>query len=134
MHKFLNLFCLSIHFCLTCCGISFNPSSEAGVQVRRQWFKSLGYGVSALVLTLYPGYLNHCWNCTPPSEDGLKENPKYVRQKWIDNQNKFKNLWIKLMIIQFHSKMARSIQQNMNAEIITTTVNTVSPDGVLGVC
>jgi hypothetical protein len=42
MHKFL--ICLSIYFCLTCFGVSFSPSSEAGVQFR-QWFKSSGYGV-----------------------------------------------------------------------------------------
>jgi hypothetical protein len=32
-------------------------------------------------LTPYPGDLNHCRNCTPASEDGLKETPKHVRQK-----------------------------------------------------
>jgi hypothetical protein len=40
---------LSIYFCLTCFGLSFSPSSEAGVQLR-QWFKSPGYGVSARAL------------------------------------------------------------------------------------
>jgi hypothetical protein len=49
MHKFLIY--LSIYFCLTCFGLSFNPSSEAGVQLG-QWFKSPGYGVSALCITL----------------------------------------------------------------------------------
>jgi hypothetical protein len=44
MHKFLIY--LSIYFCLTCFGLSFSPSSEAGVQLR-QWFRSPGYGVSA---------------------------------------------------------------------------------------
>jgi hypothetical protein len=44
MHKFL--INLSIYFCLTCFGLSFSPSSEAGEQLR-QWFKSPGYGVSA---------------------------------------------------------------------------------------
>jgi hypothetical protein len=43
------VFNLSIYFCLTCFGLSFSPSSEAGVQFR-QWFKSPGYGVSALAL------------------------------------------------------------------------------------
>jgi hypothetical protein len=43
IHKFL--ICLSIHFCLTCFGLSFSPSSEAGVLLR-QWFKSAGYGVT----------------------------------------------------------------------------------------
>jgi hypothetical protein len=43
MHKFLIY--LSIYFCLTCFGLSFSPSSEAGVQLR-QWFKFPGYGVS----------------------------------------------------------------------------------------
>jgi hypothetical protein len=43
MHKFLIY--LSIYFCLTCFGLSFSPSSEAGVQLH-QWFKSAGYGVS----------------------------------------------------------------------------------------
>jgi hypothetical protein len=81
MHKFLIY--LSIYFCLTCFGFSFSPSSEAGVQLRK-WFKSLGYGVSARVLTPYPGDLNHCRSSTPDSEDGLKETPKLVRQKEID--------------------------------------------------
>jgi hypothetical protein len=39
------------------------------------------YDVSARALTSYSGDLKHCWNCTPASEDGLKESPKYVRQK-----------------------------------------------------
>jgi hypothetical protein len=30
-------------------------------------------------LTPYPGNLNHCRNCTPASEDGLKESPKHVK-------------------------------------------------------
>jgi hypothetical protein len=50
MHKFLMY--LSICFCLTCFGLSFSPSSEAGVQLG-QWFKSPGYGVSARALTPY---------------------------------------------------------------------------------
>jgi hypothetical protein len=78
MHKFLSY--LSIYFCLTCFGLSFSPSSEAGVQFR-QWLKSAGYSVSARTLTLYPADLNHCRNCTPASEDGLKESPKHVRRK-----------------------------------------------------
>jgi hypothetical protein len=41
----------------------------------------LGYGVSARALTEYPGDVNHGGNCTPASEDGLKESPKHVRQK-----------------------------------------------------
>jgi preprotein translocase subunit SecG len=44
MHKFLTY--LSVYFCLTCFGLSFSPSSEAGVQFG-EWFKSSGYGVSA---------------------------------------------------------------------------------------
>jgi hypothetical protein len=36
MHKFLTH--LSIYFCLICFGLSFSPSSEAGVQLR-QWFQ-----------------------------------------------------------------------------------------------
>jgi hypothetical protein len=67
-------------FRLTCFGLSFSPSSEAGVQFR-QWFKSPGYGVSAPALILYPGDLYHCRNYTPASEDGLKESPKNVRRK-----------------------------------------------------
>jgi hypothetical protein len=77
-HKFL--FNLSIYFCLTCFGVSFSQSSEAGVQLQ-QWFKSTGYGVSTRVLTPYLVDLNHCQICTPASEDGLKETPKHVRQK-----------------------------------------------------
>jgi hypothetical protein len=49
MHMFL--IHLSIYFCSTCFGLSFSPSSEAGVQIR-QWFKSPGYGVSARGITL----------------------------------------------------------------------------------
>jgi hypothetical protein len=83
MHKVLIY--LSIYFCLTCFGLSFGPSSEAGVLLR-QWFKSAGYGVSVraiLVRTLTPYQedLNYCRSCTPASEDGLKESPKHVRQK-----------------------------------------------------
>jgi hypothetical protein len=60
-HKFLTY--LSIYFCLTCFGLSLSPSSEAGVEIR-QWFKPAGYDVSS-------------------SEDGLKESPKHVRQKYL---------------------------------------------------
>jgi hypothetical protein len=74
IHRFLIY--LSIYFCLACFGLSFNLSSEAGVQIL-QWFKSPGYGVSAP----YPGNLNHCRICKPASEDALKESPKHVRQK-----------------------------------------------------
>jgi hypothetical protein len=38
----------SIYFWPTCFGISYNPSSEEGVQFR-QWFKSAGYGVTWLM-------------------------------------------------------------------------------------
>jgi hypothetical protein len=48
MRKFL--INLSIYFCLKCFGLSISPSSEAGVQLR-QWFKTPGYGVSALRIT-----------------------------------------------------------------------------------
>jgi hypothetical protein len=78
MHKFLMY--LSVYFCLTCFGLPFSPSSEAGVQFR-QWFKSPAYGVSAWALIPYAGDLNHCQNCTPASKDGLKESPIHVRQK-----------------------------------------------------
>jgi hypothetical protein len=50
MHKFLIY--LYIYFCLTCFGLSFSPSSAAGVQLR-QWFKSAGYGVSARAKRCY---------------------------------------------------------------------------------
>jgi hypothetical protein len=75
-----NLFYLSIYSCLTCFGLSFSPSSEAGVQIR-QWFKSPGYGVSARALKPYPEERTPCRSCTPACEDGLKESPKHVRQK-----------------------------------------------------
>jgi ABC-type amino acid transport system permease subunit len=39
-------FLTEIYFCLTCFGLSFSPSSGAGVQLRH-WFKPAGYGVSA---------------------------------------------------------------------------------------
>jgi hypothetical protein len=78
MHKFLIY--LSIYFCLTWFGLSFSPSSEAGVQLR-QCFKCPGEGVIVRTLTPYPGDLNDCQICTPASEGGLKESPKHVRQK-----------------------------------------------------
>jgi hypothetical protein len=78
MGKFL--ICLSIYFYLTYFGLSFSPSSEAGIQIR-QWFKFPGYGFSARALTPYPADLNHCRICTPASEDGLKERPNLVSQK-----------------------------------------------------
>jgi hypothetical protein len=78
MHKFLIY--LSIYSCVTSFGLSFSPSSEAGVQLR-QWFKPPVYGISARALTPYPADLNHCRSYTPASEDGLKESPKHVRQK-----------------------------------------------------
>jgi hypothetical protein len=81
MHKFLIY--ASNHFYLICFGLSFNPSSEAGVQLR-QWFKYTGYGVSARALTPYPGDLNHCRNCTPASADGLKESRKNISHKLLD--------------------------------------------------
>jgi E3 ubiquitin-protein ligase DOA10 len=61
---------LPIYFCLTCYGLSFSSSSEAGVQFR-QWFKSPGYAGSAQALKPHPE--NHCRSCTPASEDELKE-------------------------------------------------------------
>jgi hypothetical protein len=73
--KVFNLFYLSIYFYLTCFGLPFSPSSEAGVQLQ-QWFKHAGYGVSA------SGDWNHWRSCTPAYEDGLKESPKQVRQKY----------------------------------------------------
>jgi uncharacterized membrane protein len=47
---------LSIYICLTCFGLSFSPSSEAGVQFW-QWFNPSEYGVSARPLTSYSGRL-----------------------------------------------------------------------------
>jgi hypothetical protein len=38
-------------------------------------------GAEPQALTAYPGDLNHCRNCAPAPEDGLKERPKHVRQK-----------------------------------------------------
>jgi hypothetical protein len=60
MHKVLNLFDLSIYFCLTYYGLSFSPSSEAGARARSP----------------DPGDWNHCRSCTPASEDGLKKKPE----------------------------------------------------------
>jgi hypothetical protein len=102
MHKFLIY--ISIYFRLIVWfGLSFNPSSEAGVQLP-QWFKSPGYGVSARALTpSYPRDLNHCRICASACEDGLKESPKRVRQKYI---YKFiKMLCITLFVIKFNPKM-----------------------------
>jgi hypothetical protein len=42
LHKLLIY--LSVYFCFACFGLSFSPSSGAGVPLR-QWFKSPGYGV-----------------------------------------------------------------------------------------
>jgi hypothetical protein len=63
MHTFFIY--LSIDFCLICFGLSFSPSSEAG----------------ARALTPYPADFNSDRNCTPASEDVVKESPKHVRQK-----------------------------------------------------
>jgi hypothetical protein len=60
MHKILMY--LSICFGITCFGLSFSPSSEAGVLLQ-QWFNS-------------PTRIE-----TSASEDGLKESPKYVRKE-----------------------------------------------------
>jgi hypothetical protein len=54
MQKLLNLIYLLVYFCLTCFGLPFSPSSEAGLQLR-EWFKPPGYGVRARALTPYPG-------------------------------------------------------------------------------
>jgi hypothetical protein len=78
MHKFLIY--TSIYFCLTCFGFL--------AHLQRQVY-NFGSGSSLLVkvlgparaLTPYPRNLNHLRNCTPASEDGLKETPKHVRQK-----------------------------------------------------
>jgi hypothetical protein len=70
MYKFLIY--LSIYFCLTRFGLSFIPSSEAGVQLR-QLFKPPGNSVSVPGADTIP--------TIPASEDGLKESPKHVRQK-----------------------------------------------------
>jgi hypothetical protein len=56
MQKFLIY--LSIYFCLTCFGLSFSPSSEAGVQLR-QLVRSSGYGVSAWALKLLSERFSH---------------------------------------------------------------------------
>jgi hypothetical protein len=73
MHKLLIY--LSIYFCLTRFGLSFSQYSEAGFN-----FDS-GSSLLGTVLTPYLRDLNHCRSCTPVSEDGLKESPKYVSQK-----------------------------------------------------
>jgi hypothetical protein len=93
LYKFLIY--VSINFCLTCFGLSFRPSLEAGVQF-------------LLGMMSAPGDLDHCRNCTPASEDGLKESPKHVRQKRIDRQ--IKNLCITLFIIQFHNNSRLGLQ------------------------
>jgi hypothetical protein len=89
MHKFVIY--LLIYFCLICFGLSFNPSSEAGIKLRRG--SSPGYDVGtrarmeldssilAQALTPQTGDLNLCRSCTSASEDVLKESPKHVRQK-----------------------------------------------------
>jgi preprotein translocase subunit SecG len=76
LHKFLIY--LTICFCLKCLGLSFSQSSVAGVQFC-QWFNPPEYAVSARVLTVYSGGLNHRQICTSVYEDGLKERPKHVR-------------------------------------------------------
>jgi hypothetical protein len=66
------VFNLSIYVCFTGLGLSFSPSSEAGVQIR-QWFK----GADTIPSRLEP--LPNLYS-TPASEDGLKESPKHVKQ------------------------------------------------------
>jgi hypothetical protein len=77
MHKFFNLFYLSIYFCLTCFRLSLSPSSEAGVQLQDFWVWFQCPGAETIPRRPEPLPLS----CTPASEDGLKENPKHVRQK-----------------------------------------------------
>jgi hypothetical protein len=77
MHKFL---ILAIYFSLTCFRLFFSPSSDAGIQFW-QWFNPPEYEVSTRALTPYSGGMNHCQNCIPASEDGLKESPKHVRER-----------------------------------------------------
>jgi hypothetical protein len=72
MHKFL------IYLCTSALHVS------GFLLAHLQWSYSSGYGVTVLALTPYPADLNHCRSCTPASEDGLKESPKHVRQKYID--------------------------------------------------
>jgi hypothetical protein len=101
---------------LTCFGIYFRPSSEAGVQFQ-QCFKSPVYGISTRVLTQYPRDLNHCRNCTPASEDGLKESPKHV----ID---KLKTCVLRWSLYNFipKSKVLYSIKKNKKCFKCTCTV------------
>jgi hypothetical protein len=54
--------------------------------------------------TPYPADLNHRQNCTPASEDGVKESPKRVRQKKIDNRIKI--FCIVLVTIQLDISIA----------------------------
>jgi hypothetical protein len=76
------VFNLFIHLLLPNMFQAFFKPIFRGRCTNQQWFKSLGYGVSARVLTPYPAELNHCRNCTPASsEDGLKEILKHVRPK-----------------------------------------------------
>jgi hypothetical protein len=70
MHEFLIY--LSIYFCLTCFGLSFSPSSAAGVQLQ-QWFKSPKYGVSARALTPYQDSRTTTEFVNLPLKMGLKK-------------------------------------------------------------
>jgi hypothetical protein len=77
-----------IYFCLTYFGLSLSPSSRGTVYKSDSGSSFLGMVSAsgpgcnlARSLTPYPADLNHCQIYTPASEDGLKESPKYVRQK-----------------------------------------------------
>jgi hypothetical protein len=99
MHTFLIY--LSIYFCLTHFGLSFSPSSEAGVQIW-QWFKSAGYGVSDQAM---PGAdtipkrlesLQKLYMCLWRWAERKPETCKAEVNRYI------KNLCITLVIIQCH--------------------------------
>jgi hypothetical protein len=96
MHKFLIY--LSIYFCLTCFGLSFSPSSEAGLQIR-EWFKSPGYGASARALHQLVYYVGHYKNFIP----------KRTVLGWLN---------LKHFLVERETKFKTDIQVRLTAEAV----------------
>jgi hypothetical protein len=80
MHKFFKFIALFTSAYMF--RVFFKPIFKRHCVQMRQWFTSPEYGVSARAQTPDSGDFNIPPNLyTVPLEDGLKENPKHVRQK-----------------------------------------------------
>jgi hypothetical protein len=126
MHKVLIY--LAIYFCLTCFGLSFRPSSEAGVQFW-QWSNPSDYGFSAraaawwdniptitppvtiygphpsLLPTTFGTYVSR--SCLNPWLWHFKV-PKHVSEYWVPIH------WIVNVFVGFHSPVFSIIYNKFN--------------------